>query len=155
MIAIFNRLSVEEGAAGQVVERFASSGGYVQGFPGFVSMEVLSSKRADKALVIARWQSNDVSPSSACCSRRRFGVGAGYEEAGVPPLPEPLSAYRLVAGAPGLLPLATVATGAVAWYQGPLFSCFCRGACRERPQRRRKRPPRGRPAPAPLAQRVR
>jgi len=29
---------VEEGAAGQVVERFASSEGYVQGFPGFVSM---------------------------------------------------------------------------------------------------------------------
>jgi heme-degrading monooxygenase HmoA len=31
MIAIFNRLSVEEGAAGQVVERFASSGGTYRG----------------------------------------------------------------------------------------------------------------------------
>lgn len=46
MIAIFNRLSVEEGAARQVVERFASSGGYVQGFPGFVSMQVLSPEGA-------------------------------------------------------------------------------------------------------------
>ena len=43
MITIFNRLSVKEGAAGQIVERFANSWGNVQGFPGFVSMEVLRS----------------------------------------------------------------------------------------------------------------
>ncbi len=44
MIAIINRLPVKEGAAGEVVERFANSRGNVQGFPGFVSMEVLSSE---------------------------------------------------------------------------------------------------------------
>ena len=71
MIAIYNGLSVEEGAAGQVVERFASSRGYVQGFPGFVSMEILSSEGADKVLVVTRWQSKDVPPSSTCCSLRR------------------------------------------------------------------------------------
>ncbi|MDQ3925153.1 MAG: antibiotic biosynthesis monooxygenase [Actinomycetota bacterium] len=71
MIAIFNRLSVEKGATGQVVERFASSRGYVQGLSGFVSMEILSSEGADKVLVVARWQSKDAPPSSACCSRRR------------------------------------------------------------------------------------
>jgi heme-degrading monooxygenase HmoA len=43
MITIFNRLSVKEGAAGQIVERFANSWGNVQWFPGFVSMEVLRS----------------------------------------------------------------------------------------------------------------
>ena len=72
MTAIFNRLSVEEGAAGQVVERFASSRGYVQGFPGFVSMEILSSEGADKVLVVTRWQSKDAPPpSSTCCLLRR------------------------------------------------------------------------------------
>jgi len=54
MIAIFNRLPVKEGAAGQVVERFAKSRGHVQGFPGFVSMEVLRSEVADEVLVITR-----------------------------------------------------------------------------------------------------
>ena len=38
MIAIFNRLPVKEGAAEQIVERFANSRGDVQGFPGFVSV---------------------------------------------------------------------------------------------------------------------
>jgi heme-degrading monooxygenase HmoA len=59
MIAIFNRLPVKEGAAGQVIERFAQSRGHVQGFPGFVSMEVLRSEGADEVLVITRWQSRD------------------------------------------------------------------------------------------------
>ena len=44
MIAIFNSLPVKEGAADRVVERFRESRGNVQGFPGFISMEVL---RAD------------------------------------------------------------------------------------------------------------
>jgi heme-degrading monooxygenase HmoA len=60
MIAVFNRLSVKEGAAGQIVERFANSRGHVRGFPGFVSMEVLSSEGtegADEVLIITRWQS--------------------------------------------------------------------------------------------------
>lgn len=57
MIAVFNRLPVKEGAAGQIVERFANSRGHVQGFPGFVSMEVLSSEGtegADEVLTITR-----------------------------------------------------------------------------------------------------
>ncbi|MCA1731044.1 MAG: antibiotic biosynthesis monooxygenase, partial [Actinobacteria bacterium] len=62
MIAVFNRLPVKEGVADQVVERFANSRGYVQGFPGFVSMEVLSSEEtegADEVLVITRWRSRE------------------------------------------------------------------------------------------------
>src|SRR5215210_5625170 len=59
MIAIFNRLPVKEGVADQVVERFANSRGNVQGFPGFLSMEVLRSEGADEVLVITRWQSRD------------------------------------------------------------------------------------------------
>ena len=62
MIAVFNPLPVKEGAAGQIVERFANSRGYVQGFPGFVSMEVLSSEgteEADEVLVITRWRDKD------------------------------------------------------------------------------------------------
>ncbi len=59
MIAIFNRLPVREGAADRIVERFAESRGSVQGFPGFVSMEVLRSEGADEVLVITRWESRD------------------------------------------------------------------------------------------------
>jgi len=59
MIAIFNRLPVKEGAAGQVVEWFAKSRGHVQGFPGFVSMEVLRSEVADEVLVITHWQNRE------------------------------------------------------------------------------------------------
>jgi heme oxygenase (staphylobilin-producing) len=60
MIAIFNRLPVKKEAAGQIVERFANSRGNVQGFPGFVSTEVLCSEEApegeDEVLVITRWR---------------------------------------------------------------------------------------------------
>ena len=56
MIAIFNSLPVKEGAADTIVERFAESRGHVQGFPGFVSMEVLKSEEGDEVLVITRWQ---------------------------------------------------------------------------------------------------
>jgi heme oxygenase (staphylobilin-producing) len=59
MIAVINRLPVKEGAADQVVERFANSRGNVQGFPGFVSMEVLNSETGDEVLVITRWQDKD------------------------------------------------------------------------------------------------
>jgi heme-degrading monooxygenase HmoA len=59
MIAVVNRLPVKEGAAGEVVERFANSRGHVQGFPGFVSMEVLSSEAEDEVLIITRWQDKD------------------------------------------------------------------------------------------------
>jgi heme-degrading monooxygenase HmoA len=59
MIAVINRLPVKEGAADQVVERFASSRGYVQNFPGFVSMEVLRSEETEEVLVITRWRDKD------------------------------------------------------------------------------------------------
>lgn len=59
MIAVFNRLPVKEGAAGQVTEMFANSRGNVQGVPGFVSMEVLRSEGEDEVLVITRWQSQE------------------------------------------------------------------------------------------------
>lgn len=57
MIAVVNSLPVEEGAADQIVERFAESRGYVQSFPGFVSMEVMRSEKGDEVLVITRWRS--------------------------------------------------------------------------------------------------
>ena len=73
MIAVINRLPVKEGAADQVVERFANSRGNVQGFPGFVSMEVLRSERTpegeDEVLVITRWR-----------SREAFDTWVGSEE---------------------------------------------------------------------------
>ena len=59
MIAVINRLPVKEGAADEVVERFANSRGNVQGFPGFVSMEVLRSEGADEVLVVTRWRDKD------------------------------------------------------------------------------------------------
>ncbi len=59
MIAIFNSLPVKEGAADQIVERFAESRGHVQGFPGFVSMEVLKSDAEDEVLVITRWRDRE------------------------------------------------------------------------------------------------
>ncbi len=59
MIAVINRLPVKEGAAGRVVERFANSRGTVQGFPGFVSMEVLRSEGADEVMVITRWRDKE------------------------------------------------------------------------------------------------
>jgi heme-degrading monooxygenase HmoA len=41
MIAIVNRLTVKDGAADRIVERFAESRGHEQGrFPGFVCMRV-------------------------------------------------------------------------------------------------------------------
>lgn len=59
MIAIFNSLPVKDGAADRIVERFAESRGHVQGFPGFVSMEVLKSDAGDEVLVVTRWRDKD------------------------------------------------------------------------------------------------
>ena len=69
MIAIINRLPVKEGAAGQIVERFAESGGSVQGFPGFVSMEVLRAANDEEVLVVTRWR-----------DRESFDAWVGSEE---------------------------------------------------------------------------
>lgn len=54
VIAIFNSLPVKAGAEDEVAGRFASSRGNVQGFPGFVSMEVLVSE--GEVLVVTRWE---------------------------------------------------------------------------------------------------
>jgi heme oxygenase (staphylobilin-producing) len=59
MIAIVNSLPVKDGAADRIVERFAESRGHVQGFPGFVSMEVLKSDDEDEVLVVTRWVDKD------------------------------------------------------------------------------------------------
>ncbi len=48
---ITNSLPVKEGAADQIVERFAESRGHVQDFPGFVSVEVLRSEDVSEVLV--------------------------------------------------------------------------------------------------------
>ncbi|MBA2693328.1 MAG: antibiotic biosynthesis monooxygenase [Rubrobacter sp.] len=57
MIAITNSLPVKEGAADEVVNQFAGSRGNVQGFPGFVSMEVLKSE--EEVLVVTRWEDRE------------------------------------------------------------------------------------------------
>ena len=59
MFAVVNRLPVKEGMADQVVERFAGGRGFVQQFPGFVSMEVLRSEDSDEVVVITRWQDKE------------------------------------------------------------------------------------------------
>ena len=51
------------------MERFAESRGYVQGFPGFVPMEVLESEAENEVLVVTRWQ-----------DRRSFDAWVGGEE---------------------------------------------------------------------------
>jgi heme-degrading monooxygenase HmoA len=81
MIAVVNRLPVKEGAADQVVERFANSRGHVQGFPGFVSMEVLRSVGADEVLVITRWRDKDAFESWVHSAefRKAHGRSGGSE----------------------------------------------------------------------------
>jgi heme oxygenase (staphylobilin-producing) len=74
MIAIMNSLPVNEGAADEVVERFAGSRGHVQDFPGFVSMEVLKSAEEDEVLVVTRWR-----------DRAAFDAWVGSEESCTPP----------------------------------------------------------------------
>jgi heme-degrading monooxygenase HmoA len=59
MIAVVNRLPVKEGMADQVVKRFANGRGFVQDFPGFLSMEVLRSEGADEVMVITRWRDKE------------------------------------------------------------------------------------------------
>jgi heme oxygenase (staphylobilin-producing) len=82
MIAVFNRLPVKKGAAGQIVERFANSRGHVQDFPGFVSMEVLSSEGtegSDEVLVVTRWRDKAAFDSWVASEefKRAHGRGGG------------------------------------------------------------------------------
>ncbi len=81
MIAVINRLQVKKGAADEVVERFANSRGNVQGFPGFVSMEVLRSEGADEVLVITRWRDKDAFDSwvASDAFKRAHGRSGGSE----------------------------------------------------------------------------
>ena len=59
MIAITNRMPVKEGAAEQIIERFAGSGGAVQDFPGFVAMQVLRSSDDSEVLVVTWWKDRE------------------------------------------------------------------------------------------------
>jgi heme oxygenase (staphylobilin-producing) len=77
MIAVINRLPVKEGAADQVVERFANGRGLVQDFPGFVSMEVLRSEGADEVMVITRWRDQEAFNSWAHSDEFRMAHGRG------------------------------------------------------------------------------
>jgi heme oxygenase (staphylobilin-producing) len=81
MIAVINRLPVREGMADEVVERFANGRGFVQDFPGFVSMEVLRSEGADEVLVITRWQNQDAFDSwvHSDAFRKAHGRGGGSD----------------------------------------------------------------------------
>ena len=77
MIAVINRLPVKEGMAGQVVERFANGRGFVQEFPGFVSMEVLRSEEGDEVMVITRWRDKEAFDSWVRSDEFRMAHGRG------------------------------------------------------------------------------
>ena len=59
MIAVMNRLPVKEGATEELLEMFASRQGAVQDFPGFISMQVMSSEEESEVVVITWWQSRE------------------------------------------------------------------------------------------------
>lgn len=75
MIAVMNSLPVKEGAAERIIERFQQSRGHAQNFPGFVSMEVLSSEDASEVLVITRWRDRDA--FDAWVNSEEFGKAHG------------------------------------------------------------------------------
>ena len=77
MIAVVNRLPVKEGMADQVVERFAEGRGFVQQFPGFVSMEVLRSEGADEVVVITRWRDKEAFDSWVHSDAFKMAHGRG------------------------------------------------------------------------------
>lgn len=85
MIAITNSLPVKEGAADQIVERFAESRGNVQGFPGFISMEVLRSEDASEVLVMTWWR-----------DKESFQNWMHSEEFGIPSAPVPTLTLSVV-----------------------------------------------------------
>jgi len=77
MIAVINRLPVKEGMADEVVERFANGRGFVQDFPGFVSMEVLRSEEADEVIVITRWLDKEAFDSWVHSDEFKMAHGRG------------------------------------------------------------------------------
>ena len=80
MIAITNRMPVKEGAAEQIVERFAGSGGAVQDFPGFVAMQVLRSSDDSEVLVVTWWK--DRESFDSWVNSEAFGEAHGGEGRG-------------------------------------------------------------------------
>ena len=77
MIAVINRLPVKEGMVDQIVERFANGQGFVQEFPGFVSMEVLRSDDADEVMVITRWRDKEAFDSWVHSDEFKMAHGRG------------------------------------------------------------------------------
>lgn len=77
MIAIMNSLPVKDGAADEIVERFAGSGGHVHDFPGFVSMEVMKSEDESEVLVITRWHDREAFDSWVGSEEFRKAHGRG------------------------------------------------------------------------------
>ncbi len=77
MIAIMNSLPVKDGAADEIVERFSGSGGHVQDFPGFVSMEVMKSEDACEVLVITRWRDREAFDSWVSSEEFKKAHGRG------------------------------------------------------------------------------
>ena len=77
MIAVINRLPVKEGMADQVVERFTNGRGFVQDFPGFVSMEVMRAEEDDEVLVITRWRDKDAFDSWVHSDEFKIAHGRG------------------------------------------------------------------------------
>jgi len=63
--------------ADQVVERFANGRGFVQEFPGFVSMEVLRSEGEDEVMVITRWLEKEAFESWVRSDQFRMAHGRG------------------------------------------------------------------------------
>ncbi len=59
MIAIFNSPPAREAAADRIVERFRENRGKVQGFTGFVFMEVLRTAAGDEVIVVTRWRDRE------------------------------------------------------------------------------------------------
>ncbi len=103
MIAVVNRLPVKEGLADQVVERFANGRGFVQDFPGFVSMEVLRSEGADEVMVITRWQDKDAFDSWVRSEESRTPSALAVPRLTVTAvmLKGPTTIHRLVSEGPG------------------------------------------------------
>jgi heme-degrading monooxygenase HmoA len=77
VIAVINRLPVKEGMADQVVERFANGRGFVQEFPGFVSMEVLHAEETDEVMVITRWRDKEDFDSWVASDAFKMAHGRG------------------------------------------------------------------------------
>jgi heme oxygenase (staphylobilin-producing) len=66
--------------AHEVVERFAKGRGFVQEFPGFLSMEVMRSESEDEVMVITRWRDKDAFNSWVYSDEFKVTHGKGSSE---------------------------------------------------------------------------